>query len=359
MKQNIFGRSVEDYKHLSLLDKHGKLKAHLNAMMKDSKNPQLFDAKAQVGRFKDDTQALGFLTNNLMAIQSEILEVQFTAYRLPDLIPIINNIPVGATTYGYRVMNETGEGTFIENYGHEAKDAEVSAGLVSASMYPGGIKGKWSYQDLQSAMMLGMSLDSQTIEAATLGALKHIERVGLTGSDAKNIKGLINQTGVTVITAPATFASSTDGQSVVDTINNAINSIIVQTNEVVGRNIRNGLTIYLPTTKYNFLSTFAYGALKYQSLAQWLSKNNAWTSFTGNDIEVKSVIELKGAGTAPLGSDRMVIAFNDRSVMEMAIVDPRVLDILREGFFFVAPIYYKMSGLNVKLPAAMVYIDGI
>ncbi len=352
---NIFGKQVHDYKHLSLLDKKGKLKSHLDAMAKISKNPKLFDALSK--RFTDDTQAMGFLTNNLMSIQAEILEVQFTTYRLPDFVPLINNIPIGADSYAYRVLNKYGQGDFIENYGHDAKDAQVSAGLISAPMYAGGIKAKWSFQDLQSAMLTGLSLDSATIEAATTGAIKHIEQIGISGSPEKNIQGLINQTGVTVTTAPGTFASSTDGQLIVSTINTAINQIIVQSNEVFGRTIRTGLTVYLPPTQYNYMNTLAYGVNKDKSVANWLSLFNAWTAYTDTPIEFESVIELKGAGAG--GTDRMLVGFNDRAVMEMAVVDPRVLQIMNEGYFYVAPLFYKLSGLNVKQPGGMLYVDGI
>lgn len=350
---NIFGKEIGDYQHLALLEKAKKLDAHMAALTRNNK--QLFDANSV--KFNDDTQALGFITNNLMAIQSEVLETLFTAYRLPDFMPIKSDVPIGADSYAYRVLNKYGEGDFIENYGNDAKEAQVSAGLIAAQIFPGGIKAKWSYQDLQSAMFSGVSLDSETIEAATFGAIKHIEKVGIIGSTKKNLKGLINQTAVTATTASATFASSTDGQSIVTTINNAINQIISQTNEVFGRTIRTGLTIYLPVTQFNIVNTLFYGVNKDKSVAEWLSVRNAWTAYTGAPIEFKSVIELKGAGAS--STDRMLIGFNDRQVMEIATIDPRVLQIQNEGFYYSAPIFYKVSGLNVKHPGGMLYVDGI
>ena len=85
---------------------------------------------------------------------------------------------------------------------------------------------------------------------------------------------------------------------------------------------------------------------------------NPWYAFTGQDPMVKSVIELDGAGAS--STDRMIVAVNDRRVMEMAVpIMPRVLTTLNQGYEICAPMEYKISGLNVKRPTTIRYTDGI
>ena len=57
-----------------------------------------------------DQSAVGFLTTNLLAIQTMMDEVMYTAYRLPDFIAINTAIAEGAATYGVVVTDRTGAG---------------------------------------------------------------------------------------------------------------------------------------------------------------------------------------------------------------------------------------------------------
>ena len=54
-------------------------------------------------RAADDAQALGFLTNNLLAIQAAVDEVLYNAYRLPMFVHLNTGVPEGADTYGVRI----------------------------------------------------------------------------------------------------------------------------------------------------------------------------------------------------------------------------------------------------------------
>ena len=46
--------------------------------------------------------------------------------------------------------------------------------------------------------------------------------------------------------------------------------------------------------------------------------------------------------------------------MEMAIpFEPRALTVLNEAYRIIAPMEYKISGLNVKHAAAIRYVDGV
>lgn len=341
---NIFGKTEDQYLHLKKLKDAGLYDSHMKAL------------KTKFTDAAEPSQGFGFATNNLQAIQSEIEEVLYLNFRLDKFVPINTSIPEGADSYAYRVRNSYGKAGFIDSYGKNASRADVSYELLSSVILQGGIDAMWSLQEVRSAKFGGIPLQTDTIDAATRACMDHIESVGLLGDSEKGFEGLVNNSDIPTTTAGSTLAASTDP---VKDINDNINKIIVDTNTIASNRITTGLTIYFPVTQYNFMATNPYGDNKDKSLLEYLSRFNAWTAQTGNPIKFESVSELAGAGAG--SADRMLIGFNEKSVMEMANpIMPRVIKIDNSnGRLFLAPLEYSISQLNVKRPGACLYVDGI
>ncbi len=85
-----------------------------------------------------------------------------------------------------------------------------------------------------------------------------------------------------------------------------------------------------------------------ESVWSYFERHNAWYSYTSEMPTLKWLAELDGAGSS--SKDRMIVAVNDRRVMEMAMsIPPRVLTTLNKGYTICSPIEYKISGQG--LPA--------
>jgi hypothetical protein len=340
---NVFGKTHEQYQHLSKLRDKGLLDSHLNAL-----RTSFVDAA-------EPAQGFGFGTNNLQAIQSEIEEVLYLNFRLDKFVPINNAIAEGANSYAYRVKNQYGEANFIDSYGKNAQSADVSYELLSSVILQGGIDAMWSLQEVRSANFAGIPLQTDTIDAATRACMNHIEKVGLVGDASKGFEGLTNNSDIPTETAATTLANASDAA---DYINDYINKVIVDTNTIASNRITTGLTVYLPVTQFNFLATKKYSDVADKSVMDYLKTFNAWTAQTGNPIMFESVIEFAGAGAG--SADRMLIGFNEKSVMEMGNpIMPRVINLMNEGRYFRAPLEYSISQLNVKRPGACLYVDGV
>ena len=79
---------------------------------------------------------------------------------------------------------------------------------------------------------------------------------------------------------------------------------------------------------------------------------------TGKELELHMVAELKGAGASAV--NRMIVAINDREVMEMGQpIPPRTINVLDEGHFLRVPLESKISGLNIKRPVGVRYVDNV
>ena len=147
-------------------------------------------------------------------------------------------------------------------------------------------------------------------------------------------------------------------ENIRDVITTAIGAVIEDTMEVFGRTIRSGLTVYLPVAQFNRITSEPIGDNSDKSIWQYVQQHNPWMEYTGMAPMLRAVIELKGAG--PSDADRMIVAVNDRRVMEMAVpIMPRILTTINKGYSICAPMEYKMSGLNVKRPNTIRYYDGV
>ena len=217
-------------------------------------------------------------------------------------------------------------------------------------------------EDLRRAMLGGVALDTETLEAATEGAMYHIEEFGFKGDNMTGHKGLTNLpiTGTGAVnqrTIAAKFSAST-AETIREVIIAEVNRTIVISNEVFGRNIQGDLCVFLPVEEANQVTSEPFGDNADKSLWDFLRVYNPWTNYTGRPLKLEPLIELAGAGGANV--DRMVTCVRDRRVMEMAVpIQPRVLTTMNMGYSIQAPLEYKASPLNIKRPKIINYVDGI
>lgn len=366
---DIFGREVHDYSHLSMLAERGALDDAQRAWEAESGLPRHnFRALGSGGagdglasRFESNTQALGFVTNNLQAIQAGIEEILYTEDRTTEMVPVFSGVPEGAATYAYRVIDRVGRGRFIDYDGSSAPSANVGVRLVPYALQYAGIVPEWTVEDLRRAMFTGIALDSETMEAAARGAKDHIETIAFEGDAQRDFVGLTNLpiTGTNAVTHTTTSRaiSAMTGDQLVEFLQEQVTLIVTTTEEVFGRTIRGDLCIYLPIEQATKVANHRLVDIN-QSVWSYFASHNTWQSYTGRQPMLKWLAELDGAGSS--NDDRMIIAVKDRRIMEMAIpIMPRVLTTLNKGYSICAPVEYKLSGLNVKRPTSIIYVDGV
>ena len=362
---DIFGREALSYRHMQAM--HSRAPTILESFLEQR-------AQAHQGRRHDfaalstprfdhaDAQPIGYLTDNLQAIMSVVEEVLYTDFRLDGFIPIFTTVPEGAKTYSYRVLDHVGRGRFIDNDGANAPSANTSLSLVPYTLEYAGIVPEWTVEDVRAAMFGGIALDTETVQAATTGAMDHIEMVGLMGDAERGLKGLVNQrtTGansVSRIDADKTIAEMT-GDEIVEFLQKEVTTLITSSAEVFGRSIRTGLCIYLPLEQGSVVNNKRLTDIE-KTAWEYFAEHNLWFTYTGQRPMLKLVAELTGAGSGT-DKDRMIVGLRHERVMEMAMpISPRLLGLYDRGYTLIAPMEYKISGLNLKRPAGVRYIDGI
>ena len=361
---DIFGKNPSDYRMIQDLAKKGFLDSHKQHLEMRGRTHN-FDALPSFHNpiprpFKDtesNAQAMTIATNNLEAMQAQIDEILYSEFRLDKFFPIITSIPEGAATYAYKVINKYGAGKFISNSGRDANDAGISMQSVPYSLSYGGIIPSWTIEDLRAAAFMGVPLDTKTIEAGTTGCLNHIEQVGLNGDLTYNFNGLINAPNIPA-SGSAKLISNMSADEMVAFIQENVSGIINQTQEIFSTLIKTGMTLYLPIAQEGLIGDTKLAEDASKTVWEYVKINNQWTRRTGLELKLEVVAELAGAGAG--ATDRALFGFNNEKIMEMAMpIQPRIVKTIETHYGVDSPMEYKISGLNVKHPGGMRYVDSI
>lgn len=309
---------------------------------------------------EERAQAIQYVASNLTAIQQMADEILYQETRFQEYVDINTTIPAGAKTYSIRVTDTVGQGKFIDVAGSDAETAGASQRLVPYPLRYGGILPQWTFHEIRNAMIAGFPLTTEIVRAGIEGAIDHIEQTVFMGDELTGIKGLINHGDVTVSAASGAFSSLT-GQELVDALQGYVRKFIADSNEIIGRRLRGGFCIYVPTVQCGIITDKRLPDGNDLTAWQFFQRHNQWKEMTGEDIMLKSLIELKDAA-ANKTDDRMIIGLgkNDRVLEFPMPLAPRVVHIVPKDFGVSAPIEYECgAGISMKRPKALLYVDGI
>ena len=313
-------------------------------------------------RATEDMQAMGYLTNNLLAIQTMIDEILYTAYRLPQFVHLNTSLDEGLRTYGVEVHDRVGRAERITAPGYDAPSATVAQSIVTMPVHWYGLDAEWDIDSLRGAMFTGRPLATHSLEAAITGTLETMEYTGLLGGGYPDTYGLLNLpitgTDRVIRTAAAGAWSGRTAVQIRDDISGQLSAVIESSNETVGRNLTQGMSIYLPGEQYDLLTHRYVGDNAERTVMDSILRDNPWTHMTGNQLMIHRVLELNNRGQG--NTDRMIVAMRDPRIAEMGVpISPRLLRILDKGRVFCGMVEAKFSPLFVKRPSTIRYLDGI
>ena len=379
--KDIFGRAPSGYAQFSDLVAKGMKPHQIQAMLSDRAREQMHRPHNfnDLGRYTNaaagdpdwylnaDVSAIGYMTDNLQAIQSVIEEVYYRYFRLMEYIPIQDGIPEGAVTYSYRVTDMSGVGQYISSDGSNAPVAGVSQRNVPYVIDQAGIIAEWTRRDVRAAMMGGIALDSKTVMSATNGAMRHMENVAFGGDNQNGATGLLKKPSAAVPTgsqlklttlADAARYSAITGDALVTALNAITTALIVDSAEVMGEQIDADLCFYVPLELEAHLSTTRLTDIT-MTVWEYFETHNLWFRRTGKRPLLKGLAECTNAA-ANTTDDRMVVAVKDVEVFEMGIsIMPRVTEMVTNGFVYRTPMEYAFSDVVLKRPIGVQYVDNV
>jgi len=313
--------------------------------------------------FQRDAQqvAFNYVVNQTTAIETQVVRMKYPDVQYPDLVPVdatTGNEWVKSITYYSADM--VGRADWFHHTALDVPLAELSREKFERGMEMAAIGYRYTLEEVANAMNTpGLNLTSDKAAACRRAYEEFVDNLALRGSVPKNMQGLINSSLVTATTAPAdgtagatTFASKTNQQIIRD-INSAMMGIATGTNWLYYAD-----TILMPPA---VLVGLAGRIIEYSSmtLLDWIKQYNVLTVQTGRPITLAGVRGLETAGLG--GISRMVAYRRDPEVLKMWIPMPhRFLPVWQRGpLVFDIPGIFRLGGVEIRLPAAMRYLDGI
>lgn len=310
--------------------------------------------------FLDAQSALGFVTPQFYNIETTIYQIKYPSFDYSALIPVVTEgDPWGRGTL-FRSADAAGTASFLSGKGFDIPYADVTRDQFLKGFELGGIGYEWSLEEINVARMEGRNLSDEKAQAARRISEQFLWNVAMTGNIEKNWTGLLNDAGVTATTATADgtgssalWSTKTPDQILRD-INAAITGIFTGSNEVEMAD-----TVILPTARILSISTLARSANSDTTILSYLRQNNSYTAETGQPLTIRGSRALNTAGAS--GTARMVAYRKDPQVLRFHLPMPHQFlpPYPKSSMTYEVAGIFRTGGVEIRLPKAVSYVDGI
>lgn len=306
-----------------------------------------------VKRFADAQAALGFVLAQTTYIERPVYEIKYADIQFRDLVPIDSTAPEWAKTITFFSSDKFGSAGWINGNADDVPRVDTEMTRFEANVYTGGSGYGYGVEEINQAMMLGINLPNMQAMTARRAADEFMDNVLLRGNTSKNLQGLINNTNVVAVTAPTgTWGTASAAQIVAD-INAALFPTYLGTQYTSIAD-----TLLLPFEK---LQVLAQSVLPNTDtvLLQFIREQNIYTQTTGQPLLIRGVYGLSTAGAG--GTARMVAYRRTPEVLRCHVPMPfKFLPPYAAGPLRVEiPGLFRMTGLDIRLPQSIRYLDGI
>ena len=203
--------------------------------------------------FADAQQALGFITPQLLRIETQVYQTKYPSFDYSRLMFVNTDgdmWDIGSVFYSGDIA---GKAEFLSGKGFDMPYADISQTQFLQQNHLAGIGYEWSLQELQRAAKLGRSLSADKALSASKVAEAFCYGMAIRGSTEKGLTGLVNDAGVPTANVPADGTGSTTTWStktpdlILRDVNAALNAPYNATSETQVAN-----TLLLPTTRLQY-----------------------------------------------------------------------------------------------------------
>ncbi len=326
-----------------------------------------------VNRILTDADTFAFARNAAYQMNASIYEIQYEDISLAGLVPINTNFGEWAPGYGQLIGDMTGQAEWQSTYAKDVPLADVNTDSVMAPLDEYAIGYQWNVGEVQKAALYGFNLPDRRARAARRGADQFQYDLAMIGSAVKGWTGLTNNANVTPVAAPATGDAAPTSAWVLNTgvgnktpaeIVAELNGLLMGPASVAGTpGALLSNRIALPAVAFRYIATTPYGVdAPGDTILTYFQRVNLYTQRTNQPVEVVELPMLATAATVGIAGGGRAIAWrNSADVLELPVAMPfRFFPIYQDGpFNFTVPGLSRVGQLDVKLPGAIRYLDGI
>ena len=226
-----------------------------------------------------------------------------------------------------------------------------------------GVAYRWSEFELEAAIRANENLRADRAAVVRRVSEEKLDDICLNGHSPLGWDGLKDSSLITPTVAPDGAGGSKSawenktGQEIANDINRAISGIETDTLQTEMAD-----TVLMPIEERNLLATRQFAAGTDTNILKWIMENNVYTAETGNALTIRTLRGLESIGTqrAAKGSGRMIVYKKHPTVLKFHLPMPlRFYSPQQWLLMYVVPAAFRCAGLEIRLPKAIRYVDGI
>lgn len=176
-----------------------------------------------------DAAYSAFLDQDLQAMETELYRTEYADLKARQWLPMKTDVPAGAETFAYRVLDLFGRAEFISPWSDELPSAGLRVEKKVANVETIGNAFHYSKQDLRAAAMTGMSLDREFAAAQMRAHEELFDTTALLGKPELGFIGFFRHPDVTVLNASVDWDSgATTGAQILADLRALVNQVLTQ-----------------------------------------------------------------------------------------------------------------------------------
>ncbi len=301
-----------------------------------------------------------FFARQLEHIKAQSYDVKYANLKFREVFPVTNESGEGATSVTYRTYDQTGIAKFIGSYGKDIPRADIGGKETTIAIKGMAISFGFNLQEIRSAAMTGLPLDSRKSAAAVRGTETTMNEVAFFGDAVQGLNGIYTHPNIPVAAAPnggggsPLWANKTPDEILLD-LNNAMNDISTDTEMV-----EFGDTLCLSPQRLALIATVPRASNSDTTILEFFIKNNQYIASAANVIALNECKASVRNANGLSNVDAMFAYRNSSEVMEFE--EPMPLKFhpeQRVGLEILVPGEARTAGLNVYYPLSINIVTGI
>lgn len=292
---------------------------------------------------------LKWLQSQAARIKEQVMDEDFAHINYAELVPVTSEGNPWQQAIAFVSTDSVGKAEFINGNADDVPLADVNVGGRIAPVHFAAIGYGYSYDEINSARVMGIDLSTRKASAARLAYEEFMQELAFSGSREKGLTGLINQpnAGVTRDTDGTDWSAVTPEEALA-----LVNKAIALTGN---KGTPTADTVILPYGLYERLAGLLMpnGA---ETALDFITKHNIVTRH-GRAVEILS---LDGLDTAATGGKPRIVAYRrDPNVVELAIPLPHTfLDVHHAAALrWEIPGVFRTAGVNIVRKRDFAYLD--
>jgi hypothetical protein len=293
---------------------------------------------------------LAFYISQLNVLESKIYEVKYGNIIYQELIPVDTSDPEWVDSVSYISYDAVTMGKFIAANGKDLPQSDIDASISEIKIGYAGNSYGYTIEELRKSQQMRIPLDVTKARVTYRGAQEHMQQVAFFGDENRKMTGLFNNANITVANSTVDWKTATGAEMVKD-MNDLLVSIWTDSANVHIPNV-----LLLPSDKWATASSKRMDTGTDTTVLQFFKMNNLFTDVTGQELEIRPILQLKEAG-ASKKPRMMAYEKNPDNLTLRQPIPWRSLAPQPTGLRIEIPCEYKTSGVEFRYPGSAGYRD--